>query len=454
MTKLPLLARKYLRTPQGQTSYFLIEEFHQWLAEKGLIYETIKLVHIRQFLANPLIPQDDKILIAFYRKTIVAYLDWLKGRKQLCFNPELLKNRGHRLAVESCKDYLAELKPTFSSSSLGAVRSNLKRFHDWLSCRNLKVRGLRRHHLVEWFGQLHEEGLHASTRKAIICDVRAYLTWLREKRLVYPLAEKLIKRSDFPKLPIYLPRPISLEIDRFLVEKLSQSDDLIDNAILLLRQTGMRFGEMYDLPYDCLHQDETQRNYIKAPLGKIKKERLIPLDKNALATILKIKNQTRSNYDNLIVTSLNRSRFYSRLNTTLKHHCRHFKSQTPITPHRLRHTYATSLINAGMSLIGVMQLLGHKDYRMTLRYAAITSETVAGEYSKAIEVIESRYGQQLISKTSESIDLITILLHTCKDLEQERLTQNHDEQRKTAHLIRRINRLSLDLANINDKISP
>ncbi|MCP4976686.1 MAG: tyrosine-type recombinase/integrase, partial [Maribacter sp.] len=42
-------------------------------------------------------------------------------------------------------------------------------------------------------------------------------------------------------------------------------------------------------------------------------------------------------------------------------------SDTPITPHQLRHSYATSMVNAGMGLYGVMKLLGHMDMRMTLR---------------------------------------------------------------------------------------
>jgi hypothetical protein len=62
-----------------------------------------------------------------------------------------------------------------------------------------------------------------------------------------------------------------------------------------------------------------------------------------------------------------------------------------ITSHRLRHTYATELLSAGMSLVGVMRLLGHRDYRMTLRYAAITPETIGDEYQKALAQLATKY---------------------------------------------------------------
>ncbi len=62
-----------------------------------------------------------------------------------------------------------------------------------------------------------------------------------------------------------------------------------------------------------------------------------------------------------------------------------------LTTHRLRHTFATSLINGGMSLMGIMRLLGHRDYRMTLRYTKIVDETVGREYFEALSRVAERY---------------------------------------------------------------
>ncbi|MEK6867603.1 MAG: tyrosine-type recombinase/integrase, partial [Nanoarchaeota archaeon] len=66
------------------------------------------------------------------------------------------------------------------------------------------------------------------------------------------------------------------------------------------------------------------------------------------------------------------------------------------TTHQMRHTYATTLLNAGMPLMGLKELLGHKSLTMTLRYAAITQETVKTEYFSAIEKINARYRPMVV----------------------------------------------------------
>src|SRR6267154_321421 len=60
------------------------------------------------------------------------------------------------------------------------------------------------------------------------------------------------------------------------------------------------------------------------------------------------------------------------------------------TPHQLRHTYATSLINAGMSLQALMALLGHVSTEMTLRYAALAAPTIRAAYEQAMGKARTR----------------------------------------------------------------
>jgi hypothetical protein len=63
-----------------------------------------------------------------------------------------------------------------------------------------------------------------------------------------------------------------------------------------------------------------------------------------------------------------------------------------ITPHQLRHTYATALINAGVSLQALMALLGHVSTQMSLRYAHLFDHTVRTEYERALELAKSHIG--------------------------------------------------------------
>jgi site-specific recombinase XerD len=100
---------------------------------------------------------------------------------------------------------------------------------------------------------------------------------------------------------------------------------------------------------------------------------------------------------------------YAELVHHLKLVCEGFETPEPITSHRLRHTYATSLLNAGMSLVSVMKLLGHRDYRMTLRYTAITQETVGQEYFDALRQLETRYAQLRTATRQDDFDPVKAL---------------------------------------------
>src|SRR5215471_7093428 len=88
----------------------------------------------------------------------------------------------------------------------------------------------------------------------------------------------LIRREDLPRIPQRLPRPLTAEQDRLLQQELVRRNDLPANVFLLLRHTGMRIGECADLAYDCLHNVGSDRWAIHVPLGKLKTERMIPVD--------------------------------------------------------------------------------------------------------------------------------------------------------------------------------
>jgi hypothetical protein len=91
----------------------------------------------------------------------------------------------------------------------------------------------------------------------------------------------------------------------------------------------------------------------------------------------------------------------------------------PMVTHRLRHTYATSLLNAGMSMVGVMHLLGHRDIQMTLRYAAVTQETVSREFFEAMTMLEERYalpdlGRVPVERPFDPVDALNDLMRWLK----------------------------------------
>jgi site-specific recombinase XerD len=237
---------------------------------------------------------------------------------------------------------------------------------------------------------LHDAGLHASSRHHVIVESRAYLRWLSERRRMRTSPDELIRKSDFPRIPQYLPRPLCAEADRELQHRLAASPEPMAWALLLMRRTGLRIGELRDLEYHCVRVDE-RRPMLKVPLGKLNNERLVPLDAAAVEWIRRLQSTGLRPRAWLVPGAGGARAPYGRIRGTLLVHSRGLPESARITCHRLRHTFATEMLNAGMSLLSVMQLLGHRSYHMTLRYAAITSGTIEDEYAKALAQLATKY---------------------------------------------------------------
>src|SRR5260370_27538840 len=108
---------------------------------------------------------------------------------------------------------------------------------------------------------------------------------LRLRRLFHDLADNgyslppdLIRREDFPPPTHYLPKPLSPEDDLRLHKELRHTDDLVSNALLLIRATGVRIGEVIDLPLDCLRQVSATQCALHVPLGQLHTEPWVPVN--------------------------------------------------------------------------------------------------------------------------------------------------------------------------------
>src|SRR5262249_21123767 len=224
----------------------------------------------------------------------------------------------------------------------------------------------------------------------ILVDIRAYLSWVGEHQRMRAAPDDLIRASDIPKLPLYLPRPLTADADHELQRRLVASTDLCAWALLLMRRTGLRISELRGLEFHCMRPDKG-RPLLKVPLGKRNSERLVPIDDVSVELIRRLQATAPRPRSWRVPGPAGRRVSDTRIMTVLEAHSHDLPDPARITSHRLRHTYATEMLSAGMSLPGVMRLLGHRDYRITLRYAAITPETVGDEYAKALAQLSNKY---------------------------------------------------------------
>jgi integrase len=243
-------------------------------------------------------------------------------------------------------------------------------------------------HLLAWFAFLrsHRPPLATITHTTHLVHLRCMLeelAWTED----LPALAHLILRQDTPRRDHYLPRPLTAEQDRLIQQELLRRDDRNSDAFLLLRHTGMRIGECADLSFDCLHLAGPQEWAIHVPLGKLKTERMVPVDSFVARLVDRLRllrSQDPIPADGLLLArpssrnALLRSlrSFWRKLVTAVG-------ITTRIVPHQLRHTFGTEMLRAGVSLPAVMKLLGHLKPDMTLHYVEVTLLDLQREFHMA-----------------------------------------------------------------------
>jgi integrase/recombinase XerD len=230
----------------------------------------------------------------------------------------------------------------------------------------------------------HEQdrGLRISTVRTRLACIIAFLHFLMEQEII---PGSLLKRGIKLKLPDVLPRAINPADLRKL---LSVIDDIRDRSLfLLLLRTGMRIGEALGLRLNDLdikgrkvHLFEGEKN----SMGRV-----VYLSDDALFAIKLWLRRRDKNKEFVFYGQGNGHLCYSTgRGLFIKYLKKAGLDQKGYTVHCLRHTFASELLNAGMRLECLQQLLGHQDIEVTRRYARLTDTTREEEYFRAMAVIE------------------------------------------------------------------
>jgi integrase len=171
-------------------------------------------------------------------------------------------------------------------------------------------------------------------------------------------------------------------------------------GLLVMRGAGLRIGELLDLELDCVVDYGPSGHWLRVPLGKLNSERSVPLDETTLAALVQWRGQRGSGRAlphqrdgrmvDFLFTERGKRPGHARIERGLAQAVRAAglagPDQAPlhVTPHQLRHCYATALANAGMSIQALMALLGHTTPEMTLRYATLASPALHAAYETAM----------------------------------------------------------------------
>jgi len=183
---------------------------------------------------------------------------------------------------------------------------------------------------------------------------------------------------------------------------------LYADALLLLRETGLRIGELCDLELDCVHEIPGQGAWMKVPLGKLLTERMVPIDEETVELIDRIaierspgrplRHPRSGKLVEFLLTHQGRRVSACTLRDEL-HRAAREAGLKDVVPHQLRHTFATAMVNAGCSLQALMELLGHRSAEMSLRYGRLFDQTVRDNYERALAQAKAHLGPVLPDAT-------------------------------------------------------
>lgn len=241
---------------------------------------------------------------------------------------------------------------------------------------------ITRSDLLAFIEHEQDRGLKPISIRTRIRSLAAFLRFAMEDGLVRP---EVFSKRIIIKVPDTLPRAIGLDD----VEKiLSVIDKVRDKAmILVLLRTGMRIGELLSTRLQDVHLKERRIEIFEA-------------HKNRVGRVVYLSDDARDALSNWLGKRKNRTEFvfYGHGNKALSYSAarmvfvkyvkRAGLSHKGYTPHCLRHTNASELLNAGMPLECLKELLGHSTVEMTRRYAKLTDKTREQEYFKAMSIIE------------------------------------------------------------------
>jgi integrase/recombinase XerD len=285
-------------------------------------------------------------------------------------------------AIRSFLSYL-RVEKALSQNTIEAYRRDLEKFSEFATERGLgKAPQVKRADVVDFLASLYLRKLDARSVARHLVSLRQFFRFLLSEELI---PEDPVVTVESPKFRQSLPQFLSVEeVDRLLAQPdVSSALGLRDKAMIeLLYSAGLRVSELCSLAVDDLHVDAGSLRCI----GKGNKERLVPVGKRALAVLQlyikkarpEIVGEHTSKYLFIIRkgNKLDRIAFWKNLAL----YGRKAGLRKALTPHMLRHSFATHLLDRGADLRSVQMMLGHSDISTTQIYTHVVEERLKQVY--------------------------------------------------------------------------
>ncbi|MFC5588303.1 site-specific tyrosine recombinase XerD [Sporosarcina soli] len=290
-----------------------------------------------------------------------------------------------RFVLEDYMHFL-QVERQLSGNTLVSYRRDLEEYLDFVEEHQFKTMDeVDRIAIVDHLRRLQESGKSARTVSRHISSIRSFHQFLLREKVT---AQDPTVHLELPKLEQKLPRVLSMDEVGRLIDRPDRSkpQGVRDHALLeILYGTGMRVSELIGLDMDDIH---LSMGFVRV-FGKGGKERIIPLGGKAIAACRTYIEEARpvfvakkKNTDALFVNMRGSRLTRQGCWKLLKGHALEAGIQKQMTPHILRHSFATHLIENGADLRAVQEMLGHADISTTQIYTHVSRSRLKEVYVK------------------------------------------------------------------------
>ena len=290
-------------------------------------------------------------------------------------------NKNNKDILEKYQIYLLTVKQKEEETTVSSYIEDIYKYLEYMENNKIKTAlNIEYQDITKYLKYLDNNNYKTSSIIRKIVSIKLFHKYLSLEYKIKDVSSKIIN----PRLRRKLPNILTIEeVDNLLDIKLNTPFDYRNKAMLeLMYSSGLRVSELVDLKLNNIDLDN---GYVRC-LGKGKKERIIPIGEIAIEYLKKYINEYRNSMkkgyytENVFLNNHGKNITRQGFFLIIKNIAKEKNIDKNITPHMLRHSFATHLLNNGANLRTIQEMLGHSSITTTQIYTNVSNDIIKENY--------------------------------------------------------------------------
>lgn len=290
-------------------------------------------------------------------------------------------NKENKQILDDYQMYLIAVKYMNEKTSVSSYIEDLYKYLEYMEHNNIRsALKIKYNDIIDYLKYLDDNNYKVTSVTRKIISIKLFHKYLNEKYNIENVSLKINNPKFYRKLPNILTIE---EVDKLLDIKLITAFDYRNKAMLeLMYSSGLRVSELVDLKLSNIN---IENGYVRI-FGKGKKERIVPIGEIALDYLKIYINEYRDSMlkgyytENVFLNNHGKNMTRQGFFLIIKKIADEKNINKNITPHMLRHSFATHLLNNGADLRTIQEMLGHSNISTTQIYTTVTSDILKENY--------------------------------------------------------------------------